>query len=388
MEGSGGTVLGGALPPGQNRIAKMTACAAALQPQANMRSRRGRALLFIAQAQHDRAARTWQSRNRATAFRHVLVSVPARRYKGRSTMTAAPKSAPSRLQANLAQRILQLLHEQQAQPGHHLVEQELCDAFAVSRTPVRGALQLLAARGVLTAQAHRGFTLATAVPAVGEGNAVAEGDDEADRLFAAIARARSDGTLPDDVSQQEIVRRFGARAVVAVRVLRQLADLGLAARRKGNGWSFAAPAARVQADSYALRRAIEPAMLLLPAFRLDRKWAQQSREAHIAFRRKRGAASMAVFFDLNADFHEHLARCCGNRYMENAVRQQILLRRFLNKDWEYGKARVDETIDEHLEILSALEAGFADKAAALMTHHLTTSSHHVAARASTGSGEP
>jgi DNA-binding GntR family transcriptional regulator len=299
-------------------------------------------------------------------------------------------SKPSRLQASLAQRILQLLHERQAEPGHRLVEQELCDAFAVSRTPVRGALQLLQAQGILSAEAHRGFTLAGPVPAIAEDAGAPQGDDEADRLFVAIARARSDGTLPDDVSQQEIVRHFGARIPVVARVLRQLADLGLAVRRQGNGWSLAVPgdAAHFQADSYALRRAIEPAMLLQPTFRLDRHWAQKSREAHAAFKRKRGAASMSAFFDLNADFHEHLARCSGNRYMENAVRQQILLRRFLNNDWEYGKARVDETIDEHLEILSALEAGFADKAAALMTHHLTTSSHHVASKASTDKGEP
>ena len=33
----------------------------------------------------------------------------------------------------------------------------------------------------------------------------------------------------------------------------------------------------------------------------------------------------------------------------------------------------DSAIDDHLEILAALEAGYADKAAALMLHHLTQS---------------
>ena len=53
----------------------------------------------------------------------------------------------SRLQAELARRILRLLKEQGAQPGHHLVELDLCRSFGVSRTPVRGALKLLAADG-------------------------------------------------------------------------------------------------------------------------------------------------------------------------------------------------------------------------------------------------
>jgi DNA-binding GntR family transcriptional regulator len=39
---------------------------------------------------------------------------------------------------------------------------------------------------------------------------------------------------------------------------------------------------------------------------------------------------------------------------------------------------VQETIDEHLEILAALEAGWNDKASALMLHHLTTSATHTA----------
>jgi DNA-binding GntR family transcriptional regulator len=35
--------------------------------------------------------------------------------------------------------------------------------------------------------------------------------------------------------------------------------------------------------------------------------------------------------------------------------------------------QVHSAIDDHLEILAALEAGYADKAAALMLHHLTQS---------------
>jgi DNA-binding GntR family transcriptional regulator len=56
-----------------------------------------------------------------------------------------------------------------------------------------------------------------------------------------------------------------------------------------------------------------------------------------------------------------------------ATRAQNQLRRFLIGDWEYPIEQVHSAIDDHLEILAALEAGYADKAAALMLHHLTQS---------------
>src|ERR1700761_6531995 len=83
---------------------------------------------------------------------------PATRARGGERPPRRPKA--SRLQAGLARRILRHLQEQGAQPGHHLVELDLCRIFDVSRTPVRGALKLLAADGVVTARPGRGTVLA------------------------------------------------------------------------------------------------------------------------------------------------------------------------------------------------------------------------------------
>jgi DNA-binding GntR family transcriptional regulator len=287
-----------------------------------------------------------------------------------------PRFVPSRLQANLARRILQYLKEQDTAPGHHLVEKDLCDRFGVSRTPIRGALMLLAEQGMVESRANRGFVLREPVRDIAEEGPLRVKDEDAKRLFIAIAQARNSRTLPDVVPQQEFVRRFDARMPIVVQVLRQLADLGLVERKEGNGWSFAASinSAKAQADSYAFRRAVEPAMLLQPTFQLDRAWAEKTKQAHLAFRRRKWRDTDAVeFYEINADFHEHLARCSGNRYMHNAVQRQTQLRRFLNYQWEWGEKRVHESIDEHLEILAALESGWNDKAAALMLHHLNTS---------------
>jgi DNA-binding GntR family transcriptional regulator len=282
----------------------------------------------------------------------------------------------SPLQAELAARILRALHEQGVGTGHHLVEQDLCRQFGVSRTPIRGALKLLAEDGRVEARANRGFILLKPITAVSDSDPLDPQEEEDQKLFIAIAQARNTGKLPVEVAQQEIVRMFDVKLPTVMRVLRQMSELGLVERKPGNGWSFMASidSSRTRSESYAFRRAVEPAMLLQPTFQLDREWAQESRARHLEFRRKPWRDTFAVkFYEMNSDFHEQLARCSGNRYMLSAVQRQIQLRSFMNYQWVYGVERVHASIDEHLAILSALEASRNHDAAVLMEGHLLAS---------------
>jgi len=159
-----------------------------------------------------------------------------------------------------------------------------------------------------------------------------------------------------------------------MRVLRHLAELGVVERRPGNGWTFVPDPGRILNESYAFRRALEPQILLQPGFKLDRTWAEKARAQHQKLRRKPWRTGDGVSFHaVNADFHEQLAKSSGNRVMLRAVERQNQLRQFLIGQWDYPMEQVHSAIDDHLEILAALEAGYADKAAALMLHHLTQS---------------
>ena len=301
----------------------------------------------------------------------VVIVFPATKDQGRGMVSKAPNT--SRLQAELARRILRHLREREFQPGHHLVELELCRIFDVSRTPVRGALTLLAADGVVTARPGRGYVLAKLPPAAAEDESFGEDAEDA-RLFGALAVARAKGAISDQFTQQEVMRRFGVKPGTVVGVLRQLAELGLAERRPGNGWAFVPDPARILNESYAFRRALEPQILLQPGFKLDRSWAEKARTEHLALRKRPWRSGDGVHFhSVNADFHEQLARSSGNRVMLRAVERQNQLRQFLIGQWDYPVEQVHSAIDDHLEILAALEAGYADKAAALMLHHLTQS---------------
>jgi DNA-binding GntR family transcriptional regulator len=280
-------------------------------------------------------------------------------------------AAPSRLHADLAQQILARLRQDNAVPGHHLVEMELCAALGVSRTPVRGALKLLERQGVVKARESRGYILSRLPLEAAEAKTEA---DEEEHLFQTLAEARANNALPDHFTQQELVRHFDARLSVVLAVLRQLAELGLVERKPGNGWAFTPDPARTLSESYAFRRALEPQMLLQPGFRLDRTWAEKTRSEHQKLRRRAWRAGDGVrFHAVNADFHEQLARSSGNRAMLRAVERHNQLRQFLIGQWDYPMDQVHSAIDDHLEILAALEAGYADKAAALMLHHLTQS---------------
>lgn len=293
----------------------------------------------------------------------------------RTGQTAKPPRA-SRLQADLAARILRALKEQGAAPGYHLVELDLCRLFDVSRTPVRGALRLLAEQGLVEARANRGYVLREPVIDVPDNDPVNPDDEEGRRLFIGIAEARYAGRIPDQCSQQEIVRILGAKLTTVVRVLRQLSDLGLVERKPGNGWSFAPSihSSRARDDSYAFRLIVEPAGVAEPTFELDRNWLARSRAEHLAFARRRWRDTMAVeLFAMNADFHEALARCSGNRYILDAVQRQNRLRMFLNAHWVEGGDKVTHTIAEHLEIMDRLDAGENMVASGLLREHLSGS---------------
>jgi DNA-binding GntR family transcriptional regulator len=284
---------------------------------------------------------------------------------------------PSHLHKELAQRIRSHLTESGAAAGLRLVEEDLCRRFGVSRTPVRGALKLLAEDGTLKARPGRGYVLVappTPVSISSPGASGAGEPVEKTALFEAMAEARWQGTLPDYFTQQEILRRFAVPMHTAVRVLNRLEDIGLIVRRAGYGWSFTGEIDQALQEGYAFRRALEPALLLLPSFRLDQKWARISRQTHMKLRDKVWRpGDGAIFHTLNGDFHAQLARCCANRHMQRAMEKQIALRHFLSRRWDYPARQIRSAIDEHLEILTALEQGYADKASALMRHHLTQS---------------
>lgn len=160
------------------------------------------------------------------------------------------------------------------------------------------------------------------------------------------------------------------------KTLLQLSADGLIEKRKGHGWQFAPSLENRDAlnESYRFRMTIECAGLLEPTFRLDREALARMRAAHEALAARSDAdISATEFFNLNASFHEMLARFSGNRYILQAVQQQNQLRRLEEHAAFYRDARFINSSSEHLQIIDALEAGDQEWASQLMRRHLKTS---------------
>jgi DNA-binding GntR family transcriptional regulator len=246
----------------------------------------------------------------------------------------------------------------------------------VSRTPVRAALALLLEQGFIEARPAGGVRVAQRTSRL---RLMAPAAASVDTVYAAIIADRAAGRLSPTFAEAELAR-YAAPKRLVTRALLRLNREGLVERRRGHGWTFTPmlDSREALADSYRFRMLIECGGLLEAGFRLDAEACARSRAAHRRFietpERRRSAED---FFEMNAGFHEMLARFSGNRFIEQAVRQQNQLRRFEEYASFVGRpVNLLASCEEHLAILDALDGPEADRgwASALLHRHLSTAS--------------
>jgi DNA-binding GntR family transcriptional regulator len=73
-----------------------------------------------------------------------------------ATPTASRPLAPHALYLDVAERLRQQIFDRSLQPGDWIDEQKLALDFGISRTPLREALKVLAAEGLVTMKVRRG----------------------------------------------------------------------------------------------------------------------------------------------------------------------------------------------------------------------------------------
>jgi DNA-binding GntR family transcriptional regulator len=286
----------------------------------------------------------------------------------------AARPEPSKLQRKLVSQIAGYIRDNGLGPGDQLTELSLAEALKVSRTPVRAALEHLAAQGVVSpAGRRRGFQVTASSEALTELTQETFQSDEEEELYMRVAGDYVANRLPEQFSEADMLRQYGVGRGVLARVLQRMSAERVIERNPGYGWRFA-PLLRSREshdESYRFRMVVEPAALLEPTFQLDTARAGRSRRDHEAILLTPPARlSIVNFFEVNAEFHEFLAACSGNHFFHQAVQQQNQLRRFLSYSWTYGADRVAASCHEHLEILAALEGGDREWAASLLRRHL------------------
>lgn len=280
---------------------------------------------------------------------------------------------PTTLQSRLAGQIVSHARMSGWKAGHHLTEDSLLPVLGTSRTPVRAAMAWLEAQGVLEKRPNRGFFLRQ-LPQADPRPAGMAADSAGDAIYLAIARDRLAGSLPDAVSENELMRRYEVtRAQLRLILARILTD-GWIERRPGRGWTFLPLIDTLDAyrENYRFRQMLEPAAMRAPEFRIDAAKLDQLEAQQLAIR-DGGHLTMSQIelYAVNSRFHEVLAEMCHNRFVVQSLVRLNQMRRLyeygrpLNRDWS-GRVTA-----EHLAIIRALRDGEVNHAADLLEKHLS-----------------
>ncbi|WP_213990566.1 GntR family transcriptional regulator [Sodalis sp. dw_96] len=285
----------------------------------------------------------------------------------------------------LANQILDLICEARFEPGHHLREQQLADTIGVSRTPVRAGLHLLTSLGILEARRNQGFFLLKPYDELQRIKIEVPSSTDQE-LYEQLVKDRIAGILPESLTQTDIAQRYDADRGVLSRALLRLAEDGLIARNQGHGWRFQ-PTLNTDValrNGYGFRLMIEPANLLTPGFKADKRALKRLRLQHLFLISHPDITQVESrqIFETDASFHELLAECSGNFFVLQAIQQQNRLRRLLEFGSYTNRQRVREWCEEHVAIMDAVGDGDMRQAAEKMRHHLQSAYDMVADKVS------
>lgn len=276
----------------------------------------------------------------------------------------------------IPKQIVALIKDQGWGPGSHLPAQMLADRLRVSRQPVNSALALLHEKGVLTRERNRGYFVARPL-AEPLSTIVADlGLVESDTVTSVYFRIADDllkNELPMECSEQLIRTRYGLTAAQTNAVLGRIANEGWVERKPGYGWTFSSmlttPDSLLQ--SYRLRMALEPAALLEPTFRLERKVLEQCRATELRLLDGDIAgASADELHERGVRFHESLVEASGNPFFIDTIKRVNRVRRLLSYRSMKQRDRYPEHCRQHLHVLELLEHQKNEEAAACMREHL------------------
>ena len=286
------------------------------------------------------------------------------------------RETANQLSADIARQIVNHLRQSGAKRGDRLTERKLAKAFDVSRSPVRLALNMLSDEGVLETRNNGGRYLAVDQRDLEE-HARASSHNPVVELYDNISNDRIANDFPENVTEADLMRRYGATRGLLLKVLNQMASEGLMERRKGHGWRCLPIINSPESyySSYQFRQTIEPALLLADSFEID-----EARLARCYDKHKELVAGLLFemppgeVYEVNADFHQMLADFSCNAFFQEAIHKQNQLRLIVEKRAAKHSGRMQESCREHMDIMDAIRNGDRKAASELMSYHLTKAS--------------
>ena len=272
----------------------------------------------------------------------------------------------------LAGKIEQLIVEEAVEPGTPLVERSLAERFMVSRSPVREALRLLAERGTLGPRPEGGYVVRTRPQAL-PFTLGFESEPPEEATYLRIGEDRLAGVLPERVSENDLMRRYGLTKAQLGAILRRIVNEGWIERLPGHGWQFLPilTSGETYDQAYRFRILIESAALHEPGFRVDEVGLRKCLAEQQAL--IDGAvewASPAQLFDANTRLHETIAACSGNVFIVESLKRINRLRRLMEYRKAVDREAAARRCREHKTLIELLLSGQREAAADFIRLHL------------------
>jgi len=257
--------------------------------------------------------------------------------------------------------------------GDRVNEAEIANDLGVSRTPVRQVLRQLADEGFLTLEPRRGFVVSDL--AAQKHNAKNHNADVSivDFLDERMMRDMALGKLIGIVSERALKERYKVSNGVLLSTLRRLMRDRLVEPSPGRGWIFTDVGPRALAASYRFRQIVEPSTILSDGYAPDEAALRSLDAEHAAAIADLASVDRRTLFELDARFHELVARGADTPYLAEASQRQSNIRRVNEYIGFIRLERIRSSMEEHRGIMAALLCGQRQVAAALMCVHLQVS---------------
>jgi DNA-binding GntR family transcriptional regulator len=265
--------------------------------------------------------------------------------------------------------------------GTRLTVASVADRLRVSRSPVKRALELLAASLALTRDGGQGYVVGPATTGTAAGPAnlfmlhlTDPGAEEMarpgwERILDDVAEAVA-GAIPFgiyQISEAGIGEHFGVSRTVTREVLARLQERGVIGKDRASHWVAGPLSARMLDEEHGLRRLMEPAALSEAAAALRPLVPEMLQRIADAGPR----CSPADMDRIESDLHDRCLPLQQNRRM-SATLAQLRTARRVNRLFALHVVQHDETatLAEHRLVLDHIALGDPGGAAVALLHHL------------------
>ncbi|MBB4224875.1 GntR family transcriptional regulator [Variovorax guangxiensis] len=289
-----------------------------------------------------------------------------------SALGAAPNV--SALIPTLARQIIEMIRREGYPIGHRLTEQALCDELAVSRSPVRKALQYLQAAGVVSSEPNRGYQVAKLGAELGMLE-LAPNPSSEETIYMRIANDRINGLLPDEIAEADLMSRYDLGRLQVQRVLNRMSRESMIARKSGRSWIFRPLLSNVGShrESYRFRMIIEPAAILEPGYQVNIAELEKCRREQTEL--LQGGierCTPAELFRSGVHLHETIVAGANNRFLLDSLRTLNQMRHVVEYGTRLDRARLHRQCEEHLVLIDLLVKGERMEASQFLRQHLNT----------------